>query len=148
MAMELGDSTFRPLLIADMMDTWELLKVHSSPPELPGDGDSLPRGFIQLLNVDEGVKRGFTRRVLMHTYRLVGQLRYEEGVVLQDERIDRANELLAVLTAGGTKYTRNGEDWRYGGVAIPFEDAAALDDPTEQIYHVIVDFMLEWVTGV
>jgi len=150
MAMELGDSTFRPLLRDDMMNAWELVKVHSSAPELPAEGDDLPRGFIQLLNVDatEARPRGFSRRAMWHSYRLVGQFAYpEESVILQEEKIERVNELLALLTVGGTIYTRNAESWRYWAVAIPFEDAAALDDTTEKTYHVIVDFTLEWITG-
>lgn len=146
MAVDLGDETFRPLLKADMMDVWGLLKVHDTPSELPGEGTDLPRGFLELRNVVPAVFRSFSRRLLLHEYRLVGQFAYpEEGTVLWTAKREKADVMLVVLTVGNSIYK---DDWRYREVSVPFEDAKALDDPTERVYHVIVDFTLEWETGV
>lgn len=146
MAVDLGDETFRPLLKADMMDTWELLKVHDTPPELPGSASDLPRGFLELRNVAPPGFWSFSRKMMLHDYRLVGQFAYpDEGTVLWTAKREKADLMLAVLTVGNTIYK---DDWRYTDIAIPFEDAKALDDPTERVYHVIVDFTLQWETGV
>lgn len=147
--IDLGDTTFRPLLASDMLDAWALTKVHFDRPQTEGSFDDVPRGFIQLLNVEpsEQRPRGFNRRALWHRYRLIGQFQYPEEGTLEEAKTAKASELLAVLTAGDTIYERSGEQWRYWDVGVPVEEANALDDAVETVYHVMVDFTLEWVTG-
>lgn len=145
MALELGDSTFRPLLRDDIVEAWEVEQIHYDPPATPGTASVLPRAFLQLGNVDIGEKRGFTRRVLMHTYTIVGQFAYPEEGTLEEAKVARVNELLAVLTAGATVYQ---SAWRYRFDGVDFETSRTSDDEAEEYYTVMLTFTLEWVTGV
>jgi len=148
MAVTLGDDTFRPLLRDDMLDAWSLLQVHYDPPQTPGSLSVLPRGFLQLQNIEPGDPRGYTTRVLFHTYRIVGQFPYPDEGTLEEEKVDRFNEILALLTAGDSIYTRDAVDWRYRIDGFDFEVSRTQDDSTERYYSVQLDFSLEWVTGV
>jgi hypothetical protein len=147
MAIDLGDSTFRPLLRDDMIAAWDLLKVHYDAPYLPGEASDLPRGFIQIRNVEPGEPQGFSRRNKWHPYRLVGQFAYPASGTVEEARVTRVNELMDILTSEATSNIYK-DDWRYRDDGQPFEDAEALGDPQNRIYHVVVDFALLWETGI
>ena len=95
MALELGDSTFRPLLRDDTIGAWELEQMHYDPPQTPPSADVLPRGFLQLRNVEPGVPRGFNRTVLFHDYDITGQFPYPDEETIEEAKMERVNELLA-----------------------------------------------------
>jgi hypothetical protein len=145
MAIDLGDSTFRPLLLEDIKTAWDVERVHYDPPQTPGSLSQLPRAFIQLQNVEPGEKRGFNRWVLFHVYELAGQFVYPESGTLEEAKVSRANELLDVLTAGNTIYQ---SAWRYRFDGVDFEESRLSDDSTERYYTVRLTFALEWITGV
>ena len=145
MALELGDSTFRPLLRDDIISAWEVEQIHYDPPAVPGTASVLPRAFLQLGNIDAGEKRGLTRTVLFHTYTIAGQFPFPEEGTLEEAKVARVNELLAVLTAGGTIYE---SVWRYRFDGVDFETSRTTDDEAEDYYTVMITFSLEWVTGV
>lgn len=147
MSMTLGDETFRPLLTEDMLEAWELVSVGYDPPQTENRVEKYPRGFLQLLNVEPAEFLSFSRRKWLHRYQMTGQFLYtlgEEGT-LEEYKVARANELLAVLTAGSSIYH---DDWRYRDISIDFETSRLSDDRAELMYSVLVEFTLEWETGV
>lgn len=145
MAITTGDSVFRPFLRDDMLSAWGLVQVHYDAPAVPGSLDILPRGFIELQDIAPGAGHSFTRRLLLHQYRLVGQFSEPENETQEEARLERVGELLDVLTAGNTAFHN---DYRYRDVGVPIAEARQLDDAMEDVYHVVIDITLEWETGV
>jgi hypothetical protein len=146
MAIDLGDSTFRPLLLEDIKTAWDVERVHYDPPQTPGSLSQLPRAFLQLQDFTDFESFGFINQVLPHTYTIAGQFAYPETGTLEEAKVEKAEALLAVLTAGNGKYH---SDWRYRRFAPPrFEESRLGDDETERVYSVHLDFTLEWETGI
>lgn len=144
MAIELGDSTFRPLLRDDILDAWEVNRIHYDPPAVPGTASVLPRAFLQLGNIGPGETLGFSRRLMFHTYTIVGQFAFPAEGTLEEAKVERVNELLAVLTVGDSIYH---SAWRYVLGSVDFETSRTSDDETEAYYTVMLTFSLGWETG-
>lgn len=146
MAMELGDETFRPLLRDDIIEVWEVDRVSYDPPQTAGAASQFPRAFLQLLNVEPADFHSFSRRLWLHRYRIEGQFLYSYGDegTLEENKVARANELIAILTVGNSIYH---DDWRYREISVDFETSRLSDDRAELVYSVMVEITLEWETG-
>lgn len=147
MAIDLGDSTFRPLLRDDMKDAWSLVQVHYDAPQTPGSLAQLPRGFLQCGNLDEVESQGFSKQNITHPYELSGQFVYPEDMTLEEAKFERAEELLSVLTGDSdSNIYKSAHRYRYMGTL--FEESRISDDSTERYYTVTIRFGLLWETGI
>ena len=149
MAIDLGDSTFRPLLAADMLEAWSCAGVHHGEPTTPVKASKFPNGFLRLGNIVPE-RQGFSRQVLLHPYELTCQFRYPTGETnIETEKAARISEILAVLTPEEDNqiYARNDDQWRYRIEGMEFDTNGLIENTTERYYEVTLRFTLEWETG-
>lgn len=127
MALQIDDSGILTALTADLATAWGVQRIHLSPPMLPGDSDSLPRAFVRTQEVAfNGEGAGLRQVGYRIDYEITLQAKLPTGgAVLYDVKKEKANALLALLTADDVAF-------RYGGEHYLHEEIRWLPDGPEE----------------